>query len=171
AGGESSGGGASLSSALLSEALLFLRWLDAPEQKDVHERQAEAVGAWARATNEGLRAANLPLTLRCEHCVWSLHFEKVGRFHWLLQLLLRDLGCQLDWIAPGQLSFPLQTTPQEFDALRSALLQAAAQMREAGWWADPSEVGLSTDAQFRYQLAKEVRLQRSALLTLISSES
>lgn len=46
--------------------------------RDVHERQAEAVGAWARATNEGLRAANLPLTLRCEHCVWSLHFEKVS---------------------------------------------------------------------------------------------
>lgn len=83
-------------------------------------------------------------------------FLQAGRYHWLLQLLLDEMGGRLAWIGPGKLAFKFQTSSAELDHLRGALLGAATQMRANGWWADPAEVKLRTDGQIRLQLAREV---------------
>ena len=155
AGAESTSGGAAHNPALLGRALTFLNWLDAPAQKDLFERQAAAVARWAQLTNQGLRAAGLPLTLRCEGCVWSLRFERAGRYHWLLQILLFDAGGRPTWIAPGKLGFPLQTSEAEMERLRRALLSSAERMRTDGWWADEAQLALCSDSHIRMQLARE----------------
>ena len=107
------------------------------------------VAAWGAQTNAELAAARLPLRLACAASVWSLRFEAAGRYHWVLQPLLREEGVQLAWLAPGHLGFALDTSEAELDQMSEAILRAARRMRTDGWWPEPTEVAPQTDAQAR----------------------
>jgi glutamate-1-semialdehyde 2,1-aminomutase len=140
---------------LMSATLGFLRELDAPARADgAYVGAHDALRQWVDGLNDELLREGLPLSLCCEASVWSLRFTAAGRYHWLLQYLLRDEGAQLTWLGPGRLGFPPAGAKLE-QPYRAALLRAARRMKRDGWWAEAHEVELHTDADMRTAIAGE----------------
>jgi glutamate-1-semialdehyde 2,1-aminomutase len=86
--------------------------------------------------------------------VWTMLFQKPGRYHWMLQYYLRDEGINLSWVGTGRLNFSLDFTPKEFDETLAALLRSCRRMAADGWWADQRASSLQIQGQFLRQVAE-----------------
>ncbi|KAH8052548.1 N2-acetyl-L-ornithine:2-oxoglutarate 5-aminotransferase [Aureococcus anophagefferens] len=73
-------------------------------------------------------AAPLTLATMSEFLAWP------GRYHWMFQYYLRAEGLALSWVGTGRCLFSLDFTLAQYDAVKTALLNAAKQMRTDGWW-------------------------------------
>jgi len=140
----------------------FLRWLEAPGTPAKYDGARARVARWVADTNAALAAEDLPLRVASYATVWTMLFQRPGRYHWMLQYYLRDEGVQLSWVGTGRLNFSLDWEEAHFEALRAKLLAACRRMRDDGWWwAD--ERG---NAAIKWQLAQELLQAATARVTL-----
>eukprot|EP00908_Phaeocystis_cordata_P023337 Transcript_5763.p2 GENE.Transcript_5763~~Transcript_5763.p2 ORF type:complete len:396 (-),score=213.56 Transcript_5763:275-1462(-) len=153
---EGGAGGVTDHPTLMASVHTFLKRLQL--EPGAHAALHGRVEAWVRETNAQLAAAQLPVRLACAASVWAFHFERAGRYHWLLQLLLREEGVQLSWLSPGRLGVELATSADELAKTRAAILRAARRMRTDGWWPEPAEVPPPSEAQVMRQLGAELLL-------------
>ena len=153
-------GGAAEHVALMQSANDFLRSAagGAPGSADAFELSHERASAWAARVNAALAAEvpGAPLRLQCEASIWTMGFTRAARHHFMLQLYLRRAGASLSWIGPGRLGFdPPHPSPAALDQLHEAIVAAARQMVDDGWWAAPGEVTVATEGAIRWRLLRE----------------
>ena len=153
--GVSGGDGVLGHPALMVRTNAVLRQLDAPAAAAAVAEREAAVAAWAAAVNADMAAAGHPLRVRSARCVWSIRFERAGRYHWMLQYLLADDAAALTALAPRVFGFAAETTAADLAALRAAILRAAGRMAADGWWPKADEVALNSDRKIAAQLVKE----------------
>ena len=90
--------------------------------------------AWVHDVNVALAAEGLPMRVDNLTTVWTVLFTQPGRYHWMFQYYLRAEGLALSWVGTGRCLFSLDFTLAQYDAVKTALLNAAKQMRTDGWW-------------------------------------
>ena len=105
--------------------------VDAGERYDAATRKTDA---WVHAVNGDLAKADLPMRVDNLTTVWTVLFTQPGRYHWMFQYYLRAKGLALSWVGTGRCLFSLDFTLAQYDAVKTALLNAAKQMRNDGWW-------------------------------------
>jgi glutamate-1-semialdehyde 2,1-aminomutase len=88
----------------------------------------------ARALNERLTAAGLPLRVANLSSVWSLLYTQPSRYNWMLQYYLRAEGIALSWVGTGRLIFPIDLSHEDFEEIARRITTAAAAMHADGWW-------------------------------------
>lgn len=130
----------------------FLKWHESPAALAAYTDLHESIAKWCIATNEALEAEKLPLRVTSYASVWTMLFQKPGRYHWMLAYYLRDEGVNLSWVGTGRLNFSLDFTAADFAATQEALLRACRRMAADGWWADQRLSNFQVQCQFAKQL-------------------
>jgi glutamate-1-semialdehyde 2,1-aminomutase len=59
------------------------------------------VAEWVAGTNAALRAESLHIRLVQLGSIWGIRYNVPGRYHWMLQLFLRQEGVQLASVGTG----------------------------------------------------------------------
>ncbi len=117
----------------------FLDRLDSDAIKAVY-RDLDAV--WderARALNERMSAADLPVRVVNLSSIWTIRYVKPSRYNWMFQYYLRAAGLALSWVGTGRLIFSLNYSAAEFSSVAELMVSAARAMQADGWWwADPA---------------------------------
>ncbi len=112
----------------------FLHRLDSAAVRALY---ADLDAVWtgrARALNERLSAAQLPLRIANLSTIWTVCYTQPSRYNWMLQYYLRAAGIALSWVGTGRLIFSLNYTAAEFAEVADRILSAARAMQEDGWW-------------------------------------
>eukprot|EP00667_Euglena_gracilis_P000616 EG_transcript_615 len=130
----------------------FLRWLDSDEAKKAYTELHDYIAKWCIQTNDRLEKESLPLRVTSYASVWTMLFQKPGRYHWMLAYYLRDEGVNVSWVGTGRLNFSLDFTPADFEATTAALLRACRRMKADGWWADQQLSNWQIQRQFAGQI-------------------
>ncbi|KAH8098575.1 N2-acetyl-L-ornithine:2-oxoglutarate 5-aminotransferase [Aureococcus anophagefferens] len=94
----------------------FLAWVQTPATIAAYADATARTDAWVHDVNVALAAENLPMRVDNLTTVWTVLFTQPGRYHWMFQYYLRAEGLAV------------------YDAVKTALLNAAKQMRTDGWW-------------------------------------
>jgi glutamate-1-semialdehyde 2,1-aminomutase len=132
----------------------FLRHL---EQPAVQQQLEQADALWngrAAKLNSDLEAAGLPLRIGALGSVWTLTYDSVSRYHWMLQYYLRAEGLTLSWVGTGRLIFSLDYSEANFAEVAARILAAARHMEAGGWWWEAPL--LAPRRALRRQLAREL---------------
>eukprot|EP00669_Euglena_mutabilis_P014168 TRINITY_DN920_c0_g1_i1.p1 TRINITY_DN920_c0_g1~~TRINITY_DN920_c0_g1_i1.p1 ORF type:complete len:1190 (-),score=512.84 TRINITY_DN920_c0_g1_i1:360-3929(-) len=132
----------------------FLKWLDSDAATVAYTELFDHIARWCIAANAALEKEAIPLRVTSYASVWTMLFQKPGRYHWMLQYYLRDEGINLSWVGTGRLNFSLDFTPKEFDETLAALLRSCRRMAADGWWADQRASSLQIQGQFLRQVAE-----------------
>ena len=76
------------------------------------------------------------LPLRADHLqsVWTLSYTQPGRYHWMLQYLLRWHGLALSWVGTGRLILGLNLQDEDFEEVLRRFVAAGKDMQAQGWW-------------------------------------
>jgi glutamate-1-semialdehyde 2,1-aminomutase len=88
----------------------------------------------ARAFNDALQAAGLPVRVANLSTIWTVTYTQPSRYHWMLQYYLRAQGLALSWVGTGRLIFSLNYGPAEVQDVQQRFLAAAGRMQADGWW-------------------------------------
>ncbi|KAH8057715.1 N2-acetyl-L-ornithine:2-oxoglutarate 5-aminotransferase [Aureococcus anophagefferens] len=112
----------------------FLAWVQTPATIAAYADATARTDAWVHDVNVALAAENLPMRVDNLTTVWTVLFTQPGRYHWMFQYYLRAEGLALSWVGTGRCLFSLDFTLAQYDAVKTALLNAAKQMRTDGWW-------------------------------------
>ena len=94
-------------------------------------------GVWnsrARALNERLAAAQLPVRVANLSTIWTIYYPTPSRYNWMFQYYLRAAGLSLSWVGTGRLIFSLNYTEADFAEVADRILSAAQSMQSDGWW-------------------------------------
>lgn len=116
----------------------FLRWVTRPETSRLYEEATERCTAWASSVNNDLAARALPLRVVNLATVWTILFQRPGRYNWLLQYYLRAEGVTLSWVGTGRCLSNMAFSSEHYEALRTKVIAAASRMAADGWW--PAEL-------------------------------
>ena len=112
-------------------------FLDAVAQPRYQQLYAEAETTWnarVEELNGRLREAELPVRVVNMHTVWTVLYTVPSRYNWMLQFYLRAAGLELSWVGSGRMIMSLNYTDEDFRAVMERFVDAAAQMKEDGWW-------------------------------------
>ena len=112
----------------------FLAWVQTPATIAAYADATARTDAWVHDVNVALAAEGLPMRVDNLTTVWTVLFTQPGRYHWMFQYYLRAEGLALSWVGTGRCLFSLDFTLAQYDAVKTALLNAAKQMRNDGWW-------------------------------------
>jgi len=116
---------------------VFLERLQTPEIATLYEGLDERWNGRARALNDRLAAAGLPVRVANLSSIWTVHYTQPSRYNWMLQYYLREQGLALSWVGTGRLVFSLNYSDADFDAVMHRFVTAAQAMRaDAWWWSD-----------------------------------
>mmetsp|Transcript_10730 Transcript_10730/g.12290 ORF Transcript_10730/g.12290 Transcript_10730/m.12290 type:complete len:667 (+) Transcript_10730:145-2145(+) len=152
---------------LLGAMNSFLNWVKTPEARSEYDRLRADVAQWVADTNTALEKefGNAPLALGAYSSVWTMLYKRPGRYHWMLQYYLKDEGVNLSWVGTGRLSFSLDFTRADLDALTPKIIRACHRMEEDGWWWDSS----SAEAQGKSPSGSGIKLSlvKEIVLALI----
>jgi glutamate-1-semialdehyde 2,1-aminomutase len=136
----------------------FLQRMEAPEMQAKYVGLDERWNDRARALNERLKAADLPLKVTNLSSIWTISYLRPSRYNWMLQYYLRAAGLALSWVGTGRFIFPMDYTDADFETVAARILAAAGSMNRAGWWwSDPS---LTNKAIKRRVLKEMLRARR-----------
>jgi glutamate-1-semialdehyde 2,1-aminomutase len=136
----------------------FLERLDAEPIRTLYRNLDAVWDSRARALNERLAAADLPVRIANLSSIWTIGYRQPSRYNWMFQYYLREAGLALSWVGTGRLIFSLNYTDTEFAEVADLIVSAAQAMQGDGWWwADP---GLSNKA-IKRRVLKEMLQARS----------
>lgn len=135
----------------------FLERLERPEVQALYEGLDARWDAHARAFNEALAEAGVPVRVAHLSTIWTVLYTQPSRYNWMLQFYLRAHGMALSWVGTGRLIFSLDYGPHEVAQVRERFVAAARQMFDDGWWwHDPA----LSDRGIRRSLLREMLRQR-----------
>mmetsp|Transcript_8975 Transcript_8975/g.13422 ORF Transcript_8975/g.13422 Transcript_8975/m.13422 type:complete len:1248 (-) Transcript_8975:173-3916(-) len=129
----------------------FLKWNE-KEGQAAHERIRKLVREFCIDVNSEMEESKLPLRITAYTSVWTMLFEKPGRYHWLLQYYLKDEGINLSWVGTGRLNFSLDFTKEDMKIVKKKLKRACERMIEDGWWHNET---VASGLAIKLKLAKE----------------
>jgi glutamate-1-semialdehyde 2,1-aminomutase len=131
----------------------FLQRLDAEPLRSLYRDLDATWNARAGALNQRLASAGLPVRVANLSSIWTICYEGVSRYNWMLQYYLRAEGLALSWVGTGRLIFSLNYSDADYAAVADALLRAAqAMQRDGWWWSDPQ----MTNKSIRRRVLKEM---------------
>ncbi len=136
---------------------VFLERLETPEIRRLYEGLDERWNARARALNERLDAAGLPVRVANLSSIWTVLYTRPSRYNWMLQFYLRAAGLALSWVGSGRLIFSLDYGEAEFEAVAERFVAAATAMRRDGWWWTDAAL---TDGSIQCGILREILSQR-----------
>jgi glutamate-1-semialdehyde 2,1-aminomutase len=137
----------------------FLRRFDTEAVRTLYR---DLDGVWsrrARALNDRLRDAQLPVRVANLSSIWTLYYTLPSRYNWMLQYYLRAAGISLSWVGTGRLIFSLNYTDADFEAVADRIVSAAGAMQNDGWWWSTPEL---TNRNIKRRVLKEMLQARWA---------
>lgn len=120
----------------------FLRHMETPEAKALHDGLDERWNRRAETLNARLAEAGWPIRLANLGTIWSVNYTEPSRYHWMFQFYLRAEGLALSWVGTGRLIFSLAYSDADFAEVVDRFVAAARAMEEDGWWWAPGEKAL-----------------------------
>eukprot|EP00466_Bigelowiella_natans_P019272 jgi/Bigna1/85697/estExt_fgenesh1_pg.C_50247 len=129
----------------------FLKW-NKTDGVAAHKNIKKLVKEFSINVNEEMEKENLPLRITAYTSVWTMLFQKPGRYHWLLQYYLKDEGINLSWVGTGRLNFSLDFKKSDMEKVQERLIKACKRMVEDGWWHDEKA---TSGISIKLALAKE----------------
>ncbi len=135
----------------------FLQRLERPEVKAIYAGLDERWNARARAFNQALSAAEVPVQMANLSSIWTVFYTGASRYNWMLQFYLRAHGLALSWVGTGRLIFSLNYGDAEFNEVQSRFVAAAQAMKADGWWWSAPE---QTNRSIRRSILKEMLRER-----------
>lgn len=140
----------------------FLKHLEVPETRACYATLDATWDARARRFNQRLADAGLPVRAAHLSSIWTILYDRPGRYNWMLQYYLRAHGLMLSWVGTGRLIFSLNYTDADFDIVTDRFVDAARAMQDDGWWDGPLTL---TNQDIRRQVLMEmVQARLRALL-------
>jgi glutamate-1-semialdehyde 2,1-aminomutase len=112
----------------------FLHRLDSDAVRALYADLDAVWNGRARALNERLSAAQLPVRIANLSTIWTVCYTQPSRYNWMFQYYLRAAGIALSWVGTGRLIFSLNYTAAEFAEVADRFLSAARAMQGDGWW-------------------------------------
>jgi glutamate-1-semialdehyde 2,1-aminomutase len=112
----------------------FLQRIDTDAVRELYRDLDSTWNSRARALNERLAAAQLPVRVANMSSIWTIYYPTPSRYNWMFQYYLRAAGLSLSWVGTGRLIFSLNYTEADFAAVADRILSAAAAMQGDGWW-------------------------------------
>lgn len=113
---------------------VFLDQLDQPQVRALYEGLEETWNARARALNQRLENAGLPVRVANMSSIWTVVYTLPCRYNWMLQYYLRAEGLALSWVGTGRLIFSLNYEDVDFAMVAEGFVAAAQAMARDGWW-------------------------------------
>lgn len=136
----------------------FLQRLATPAIQAKYVGQDERWNGRARALNERLKAAGLPVQVSNLQSIWTISYLQPSRYNWMFQYYLRAEGLALSWVGTGRLIFTIDYSDEDFEAVAARILAAAGKMASEGWWW--SAPALTNKAIRRRVLREILRVRR-----------
>ena len=140
----------------------FLAWVQTPATIAAYADATARTDAWVHDVNVALAAENLPMRVDNLTTVWTVLFTRPGRYHWMFQYYLRAEGLALSWVGTGRCLFSLDFSEEDYEKVKQALLRAARQMKQDGWWdgnASASDISKIIGKEMAWQMVAQ-RLAR-----------
>jgi glutamate-1-semialdehyde 2,1-aminomutase len=125
---------------VMCAAQVFLEQIEDGRFDAAYAAAEETWQARLAACNDALAAAEFPLRVVGLQSIWSLTFNRPGRYHWMLQFYLREAGLAVSWVGSGRLIFALVCSDADFAEFMDRLLAAARRMDADGWWWQPDAI-------------------------------
>ena len=113
---------------------VFLEQLEQPQVRALYEGLEETWNGRARALNQRLENAGLPLRVANMSSIWTVFYTLPCRYNWMLQYYLRSEGLALSWVGTGRLIFSLNYEDVDFAMVAESFVAAAQAMARDGWW-------------------------------------
>ncbi len=135
----------------------FLDRLDSPEVRALYEGLDVTWDRRAAELNRRLESRGLPVRVANLSSIWTVCYTRPGRYNWMLQYYLRAEGLALSWVGTGRIVFSLNYTEDDFEAVASRFVAAAAAMERDGFLWCPE--GL-TDRRIRRDILREILAHR-----------
>jgi glutamate-1-semialdehyde 2,1-aminomutase len=131
----------------------FLGRLASPNFRSVYIGLEETWNGRAKALNDRLAAADLPVRVSNLSSIWMVHYTEPSRYNWMLQYYLRAEGLALSWVGTGRLIFSLNFGDDDFAAVADRFVTACEKMKRDGWWWRSATL---TNKTIRRQILKEM---------------
>ncbi len=131
----------------------FLRHMETPEGRHLHDGLDDTWNARAQMLNSKLESEGLPVKIASLGTIWTVGYTAASRYHWMLQYYLRAEGLALSWVGTGRIIFNLAYTDADFAEVCDRFMRAARKMRDDGWWWSAGE---SHAKQERHRLIGEI---------------
>jgi glutamate-1-semialdehyde 2,1-aminomutase len=112
----------------------FLARLDTDAMRELYRDLDRTWNSRARALNERLAAAELPVRVANLSSIWTIYYPVPSRYNWMFQYYLRAAGLSLSWVGTGRLIFSLNYTEADFIEVADRIVAAAREMQRDGWW-------------------------------------
>jgi glutamate-1-semialdehyde 2,1-aminomutase len=126
----------------------FLERIDSPAIRELYRNIDTVWNDRADQHNRQLRAESVPVQVANMSSIWTVVYTQPSRYNWMLQYYLRAEGLALSWIGTGRITFSLNYTDADFEAVTNKFLAAARAMWQDGWWwSDPSATNKSIRRQ------------------------
>jgi glutamate-1-semialdehyde 2,1-aminomutase len=131
----------------------FLQRLQTPEMQAKYVGLDERWNARARALNERLQAAGLPVQVTNLSSIWTVSYLQPSRYNWMFQYYLRAAGLALSWVGTGRFIFAIDYPDADFEEVAARILAAAVTMHSEGWWWSDAAL---TNKAIRRRVLKEI---------------
>jgi glutamate-1-semialdehyde 2,1-aminomutase len=131
----------------------FLSRLASPNFRGVYNGLDETWNGRAKALNDKLATASLPVRVSNLSSIWMVHYTEPSRYNWMLQYYLRAEGLALSWVGTGRLIFSLNYTDADFAEVEKRFIAASEKMKRDGWWWHEASL---TNKNIRRQILKEM---------------
>jgi glutamate-1-semialdehyde 2,1-aminomutase len=138
----------------------FLQRLEAPEIRALYTNLDAIWNTRATRLNERLADERLPVQVANMSSIWTTYYTQPSRYNWMLQYYLRAEGLALSWVGTGRLSFSLNYTDADFEAVADRFVAAARAMEREGWWWGDASV---TNRAIRRRILRELIAHRLGL--------
>ena len=136
----------------------FLKALETPAVNAIYNNLDALWDGRARALNEQLGAAGLPVRVANLSSIWTVCYTLPSRYNWMLQFYLRAEGLALSWVGTGRLIWSLNYSQADFAEVARRFVAAARAMQEDGWWWSAPEV---TNKSIRRRILRELLAHRN----------
>ena len=136
---------------------VFLERLQSPAVLALYAGMDERWNRRVAQLNQELQDARLPVRVAGMSSVWTITYNDVSRYNWMLQFYLRVHGLALSWVGSGRIIFSLNYTDDDFDDVVLRFVAAARHMHNDGWWAAPTQ---QTNRGIRRSILKEALRHR-----------